>query len=412
MSGIRFQETVLANGLTVIGEHNPGAMSFAGGYFVNTGARDETPEVAGVSHFLEHMMFKGSDRRSAEDINREFDELGASYNAYTSEERTVYFGAVIPGERRRLLDLLTDMMRPALRQDDFDVEKKVILEEIAMYQDQPEFRAFDLAAPRFFAGHPLGNSILGSVESISELRREDMLAYFERRYAPDNLVVALAGNYDWDDVLAQLEDLTGDWKPAGAGRTYPPFAPVAGTEAVADPKLGRTHLALFAPGVSAQSDLRHAAALLANCLGDASGSRLYWALVDKGLADSAAVRADAADGDGSFVAYASTEPERVDAVHETLQSVLGEVQSAPPSQAEWQAAQNKLATSVVLRGETPYGRLMSLGAGYLHRRAYEPVDVVVENILATTPADAARLLETRPFDRSFTLRLGPDGAGS
>jgi len=148
---VTFHETTLKNGLTVIGEHNPGAQTFAAGYFVKTGARDETPEVAGVSHFLEHMMFKGTPKRSAEAINLEFDVLGANYNAYTSDERTVYYGAVLPERGAALLDLLSDMMRPALREDDFTLEKNVILEEIAMYEDCPRSR-FSRRATRAFTG--------------------------------------------------------------------------------------------------------------------------------------------------------------------------------------------------------------------------------------------------------------------
>src|ERR671919_156385 len=121
-----FEQALLPNGLHVVGERNPGARSLAAGYFTRTGSRDETPEVSGVSHFLEHMMFKGSERRSAADVNREFDEIGAQYNAFTSEEYTVYYGSVLPEFQARVLDLLTDLMRPSLRGEDFDVEKNVI----------------------------------------------------------------------------------------------------------------------------------------------------------------------------------------------------------------------------------------------------------------------------------------------
>ena len=197
--GIRFDRAVLDNGLTVIGELNPYASTVAAGYFVRTGARDETADVAGVSHFLEHMLFKGTDRRSAADINRSFDELGAQYNAFTSEERTVYYGALLPDHLPRLLDLLSDMMRPALRADDFDLEKNVILEEIAMYEDRPHFRVFEVAGREFWNGHPLGNSVLGGEASIRALARDQMLAYFERRYAPSNLTLVIAGAYDWSD---------------------------------------------------------------------------------------------------------------------------------------------------------------------------------------------------------------------
>ena len=166
---MNFDKITLPNGLEIIGEHNSQAQSFAAGYFVKTGARDETHEVSGVSHFLEHMMFKGTDKRSAEDINLEFDTIGANYNAYTSDERTVYYGAVLPERGAALVDLLSDMMRPALRENDFTLEKNVILEEIAMYEDRPAFKVFEEGNARFYRGHPLGQSILGTPESIRAL---------------------------------------------------------------------------------------------------------------------------------------------------------------------------------------------------------------------------------------------------
>src|SRR5687767_13602456 len=201
----------LDNGLTLVGEHDDSAHTLALGFFVRTGARDETPEVNGVSHFLEHMMFKGTHRRSPEDVNREFDEMGARYNAFTSEENTVYYGNVLPRFQNRLLDLLSDMMRPALRDEDFDVEKNVILEEIAMYHDRPQSVLFELAQNRYFNGHPLGASVLGSEDSIRTFQRDQMHEYFERRYAANNLTLVLTGNYDWDAARAQAEVDCRNW---------------------------------------------------------------------------------------------------------------------------------------------------------------------------------------------------------
>src|SRR5215212_10773408 len=144
-----FQMHKLANGLTVLGEHSPSARSVALGFFVRTGSRDETAEVAGVSHFLEHMMFKGTPRRTALDVNLDFDRIGASYNAYTSEENTVFYAAVLPEYLPRAVDILSDILRPSLRGDDFDMEKKVIIEEIGMYDDQPGWCLFDHAKKAF-----------------------------------------------------------------------------------------------------------------------------------------------------------------------------------------------------------------------------------------------------------------------
>ncbi|RYG58715.1 insulinase family protein, partial [bacterium] len=263
----------LSNGLTIVGEYHEDARSFAAGYFVKTGARDETPEVSGVSHFLEHMMFKGTDRRSAADVNREWDEMGARHNAFTSEEETVYYGAVLPRFQEPMLDLLADMMRPALRNEDFDIEKNVILEEIAMYEDRPQFVVFDLVRAHYFDGHPLGASILGSVQSITELTRDQMNEYFTRRYAANNLTLALTGQYDWEKVKAQTEQLCGSWNVAETPRTTPAFVPTAKTVVKRNDKFNRAHIALMAPGYSSQDELRYAAAIAGEVVGAGEASR-------------------------------------------------------------------------------------------------------------------------------------------
>src|SRR5215212_10153508 len=169
-----FQMHKLANGLTVLGEHSPSARSVALGFFVRTGSRDETPEVSGVSHFLEHMAFKGSERRTAFDVNRDFDKIGADYNAFTSEENTVYHAAVLPEYLSEAMDVLSDLLRPTLRQEHFEMEKKVIINEIGRYEDQPMWSAYDNAKKVYFAEHRLGNTILGTPESITALKRDQM----------------------------------------------------------------------------------------------------------------------------------------------------------------------------------------------------------------------------------------------
>src|ERR1700682_5704358 len=177
-----FHSQKLANGLQLIGESSPSARSAALGFFVRTGSRDETPEVSGVSHFLEHMVFKGTPRRSALEVNYDFDKIGASYNAFTSEENTVFYAAILPEYLPQAVDILADILRPSLRGDDFDMEKKVIIEEIGMYEDQPMWCAYDNAKKAFFADHPLGNSVLGTPASITALTRDQMQGYFDKRY--------------------------------------------------------------------------------------------------------------------------------------------------------------------------------------------------------------------------------------
>ncbi len=206
-----FHQHQLDNGLTILAETDTDAHTAAIGFYVSTGARDETADLMGVSHFLEHMMFKGTDRRTAEDVNREFDEIGADYNAYTSHEHTVYYAHVIPEMLPRAVDLLSDMLRPSLREDDFDCEKNVILEEIGMYDDRPEWRLQDALNEAYFANHPLGHRVLGTKASIQALTASQMRGYFEQRYEPGTMTVALAGNLDLDQILDQLTTACGHW---------------------------------------------------------------------------------------------------------------------------------------------------------------------------------------------------------
>src|SRR3954470_14798902 len=161
-----FHHQKLANGLTIIGETSPAAKSAAVGFFVRTGSRDETPEVSGVSHFLEHMVFKGTPRRSAFDVNRDFDRIGADYNAFTSDENTVFYASVLPRYVPQAVDILADILRPSLRGEDFDMEKNVIINEIGRYDDQPMWAAYDQARKLHFGEHKLGNSVLGTKKSI------------------------------------------------------------------------------------------------------------------------------------------------------------------------------------------------------------------------------------------------------
>src|SRR6478735_2093622 len=190
---LTFHHKQLSNGLDVIAEVNPDSHSFAAGLFVKTGARDETPAIHGVSHFLEHMMFKGSQKYTWEDVNRIFDEIGARYNAFTTQEMTAYYANVLPEFTDRAIEHLAHLLRPAIRPSDFETEKKVILEEIAMYLDDPGHRLYEKLMEIHFANHPLAMSVLGSPESIQKLTRDQMADYFQKRYGPGNMILSVTG---------------------------------------------------------------------------------------------------------------------------------------------------------------------------------------------------------------------------
>src|SRR5260370_26773711 len=215
---MQFHTDVLPNGLRIVGETNPSARSVALGFWVRTGARDETPDLSGVTHFLEHMIFKGTERRDAFAVNRDLDRIGASPNAFTSEENTVFHASVLPEYLPRAVDVLSDILRPSLRVEDFDMEKKVIIEEIGKYEDQPGWLAFDHARKLFFGEHRLGNSVLGTAASVGALTRQQMYDYFRRRYVAPNITVAVAGAFHWDALLQLVRQHSGGWESGPVGR--------------------------------------------------------------------------------------------------------------------------------------------------------------------------------------------------
>ena len=412
----------LENGLTLVGEYSPSARSVALGFFARAGSRDETPEISGVSHFLEHMMFKGTDRRTPEAVNREFDEMGARYNAFTSEETTVYYGNVLPEFQSRLFDLLADMMRPALRDDDFTMEKNVILEEIAMYEDRPQFSVFDLVREHYFGEHPLGKSILGTSQSITDLTRDQMHNYFQARYAANNLTLVATGNYDWDALKTQAQELCGAWNQADVGREMPPYegksalvverpqvekeAENAGPAELVD-KFNRAHIAMMAPGFSAQDMRRYAASVACEAIGAGDASRLYWALVHNGLSEAAQIGHESNDGVGTFYGYLLSDPQRAPEALKAFKDVVKKACEEGLSESEVERAKRRLASHLVLGSETPMGRLRPVGVNWMYRREQNGPDESLQRLLAVTTADVNTILATMPFERATIAAIGP-----
>jgi predicted Zn-dependent peptidase len=403
-----FHSQTLSNGLQIIGETSPSARSVALGFFVRTGARDETPEVSGVTHFLEHMVFKGTPRRSALDVNRDFDRIGADYNAFTSEENTVFYGSVLPEYLPQAVDILADILRPSLRTDDFDMEKKVIIEEIGMYEDQPMWSAYDHAKRIYFGDHKLGNSILGTPQSIEALQRDQMRAYFECRYVAPNVTVVAAGHFDWPAFVALVEKHCGGWKGGPVGREGIREAPGSGRfEVMTKDKVTQEHVILVSPGPAADDPLRYAAELLTMAVGDDSGSRLYWALVDPGLADSADSSFQDYEGTGAFYTSFSGEPEQAEENLAILLKVLADVQREGVHQEELDQARNKALSRIVRSGERPRGRMQAIGMSWTYLRQYRSVDDDLRAFETLTLKDVRAVLERYPLDRPTILALGP-----
>ncbi|AEV15945.1 Zinc protease [Thermus sp. CCB_US3_UF1] len=405
-----FREAELKNGLKIIAEVLPDARSVALGYFVKTGARDEEPEESGVSHFLEHMVFKGPEGMDALSVNLAFDRLGAQYNAFTSEEATVYYGAVLPEFALPLLELFSKLLRPALRPEDFATEKGVILEEIARYQDRPGYMAYDWARARFFAGHPLGHSVLGTEESITALTREAMAAYHRRRYLPGNMVLAATGRVDFEALVAEAERLTQDWPMGEADRAYPPLLPAHGVEERPYEKARALYLVGLFPGLAYGDEGRYAAQVLAHLLGEEGSGRLHFALVDRGLAEVASFGHEEADGAGFFHAYVQADPSHKEAVLSTLQAELARLEREGVGEGEVERAKTPLATALVFAGETPMGRLFHLGMEYLYTGRYLPLAEVKARVGRVGAKEVNALLEGGHLSRGLYYLVLPHGA--
>ncbi len=404
---MRFHHTVLENGLQVVAELNDQARSVASGFFVKTGSRDESKEIAGVSHFLEHMVFKGTPRRTALAVNRDFDRVGAKHNAQTSEEDTFYHVTCLPEYLPQAFDVLSDILRPTLREDDFDTEKKVIIEEIRMYLDNPMSVAYEAAKAAHFGVHPLGQSILGTVESIIDLKIEQMRDYFARRYSPANIVLAFTGKTDWVQVLALAEAHCGHWRGGEASRQAVPPRGTGSFQALLRPDDLQQTVIGVADAPPLESDDRYAAQLLTTVLGDHTGSRLYWTLIDPGHADGVEISYQDYNQAGAYFTLLSCEPGATQANLGRIVGVYLETLAEGLTTEELTQAKNKVLARSVLRSERPMGRLVSLGFHWTYRHEYLPVAEELEKFSRITLDDLRQVLDQWPLLPMTIVSVGP-----
>jgi predicted Zn-dependent peptidase len=404
---VEFEKHILDNGLAVIGEVNEFAKSAAVGFFVKTGSRDETGQISGVSHFLEHMLFKGTEKLGPLEVNKAFDHLGAQFNAGTSEENTVYHAAVLPEYLVDVTSLWTELMRPALRDDDFNVEKNVIKEEIAMYEDTPSFDVIDKCRRLHFQSHPCGNSVLGTRQSIDALTAKQMHDYFTMRYSPNNMTVAFAGNFDWDKMAELIAQQCGNWRRQNVQRQISDYTGSLKAKRLRKKNLNREHICLISPAVSMQDQRRFAASLLATIVGDSVGSRYFWALVDKALAEIATMQYESMDGTGAFYSYIRCSSENLQKVLETVKDIFENLDGKGVTEAELAAARNKILSALVLKNEIPMGRLVSLGFNWIYLGEYRSTEQDIADVKAVTIDDVNCLIRQFKPGRFTKFILGP-----
>lgn len=395
---IQFQHATLPNGLRIVAETHPQAYTAAFGYFVRSGGRDEVDEESGLSHFLEHMLFKGTTRRSATEVNRQLDELGGQSNAYTTEEQTVYYATVIPKYQHRIVDLLTDLMQPALRSEDFETERLVILEEIAKYEDQPPFGAFERSMEARFGIRGLGRRVLGTVDSIETMTPEAMRAYFHRRYQPGNMVLAAAGNVDFPALVEQLTEQTAEWPSQPVSQELlhpaPPQPPENGGGLSDDIKAQAAQAyAIRIAAAPAMKDLdRYAMRLLGTMLGDESGSRLFWELVDTGRAELAATWTQEFIDTGSLFTYLACAPEDLERNLRLIDQATTRLVEGGVEQDELDQAINKTTAALIMQSERPSSRLFAVGNHWLLQDDYVPLETLLERYRRVTRENISDLL--------------------
>lgn len=402
-----FHSHRMANGLEVVAESHPSAHSAAVGFFVRAGARDENDGIAGISHFLEHMVFKGTESRDVDQVNREFDAMGAHYNAYTSEEATVYYAAILPEKLGDAVALWADLLRPALRAEDFATEKNVILEEIRMHEDEPPFGADEKCRALCFGDHPLGRDVLGTPESITAMRPEQMREYHRLYYAADNIILAAAGRLDFDALVATAERCCGAWAPGGARRAPTPATMREGCHVIEKPTAAQQYVLRMSAAPSATDPDRFAAILLSMILGDDLGSRLYWELVDPGLAEHATVAHAEYEEAGAWLVSICCEPQQAADNLRRAVNVFRAAEADGVAEAELRQAQSKLMSRVVLAAERPRGRMFAVGGNWLYRREYRSVEQDLDEVAAVSIDRIAAVAKRYPLSRAMTVTIGP-----
>ncbi|MGH2506560.1 MAG: M16 family metallopeptidase [Ktedonobacteraceae bacterium] len=408
--GAVFYTHQLPNGLQIVGQPMPDFESVAVSYYVRTGSRDEPdPSIVGISHFLEHMVFKGTETLDWQEITLAFNEIGAELNAFTSHEATVYHARVLGEYLERAIELLSDMMYPRLAESDFEMEKEVIINEIARSEDQPYNLAFRRMMQVYFADHPLGHDVLGSRESIQAMQVGQMRKYWEQRYAANNLILSIAGNFDWEQVVRLVEKQCGHWRRGDASRDVQPYQPAHPlNKIIVDPKLKQQIMILTMPTVDVKDPDYYAAVLGGSILGDGDGSRLFWNIHQKGLAESASAGIWAMEGTGLMMMEANSTPAEAPRVLKLLQAELTSLLDDGIHEDELRRAKDKWISNMVLSSESTFSRMRSIANDWVIEGRIISVEEEIERVEKISIADVMRALNRFPMrDKQVFVALGP-----
>ena len=404
---MEYKQHQLANGLQILAECNDEAYTTAFGFFVRAGSRDETAAVGGVSHFLEHMVFKGTPNRSAAEVNLQLDQIGSHSNARTGEESTIYHASVLPEFQADVVELLSDIMRPSLRLEDFETEKKVIVEEIMMYADQPPYGGYERIMEEFYGDHPMGQSVLGTVDSVTGLTPEAMREYFQQRYSPSNMVLAAAGKIDFEQLVKDVERQCGSWESFAASREATPANYRSGFVSMHKPNSVQQYLLQMSPGATVESDDRFAARVASTIMGDDAGSRFYWEFLDSGRAESAGVGSYEHLGCGAMMSVICCEPDQAEDNLARARRLFEEAVSDGVTEKELLMAKRKISSHILLASEATNTRMFSVGTQWLQGQDFKTPGEIAQIYEDVTLEEVNAALKKYNMSNPMTVAVGP-----
>ncbi|HEX7057861.1 MAG TPA: pitrilysin family protein [Bacilli bacterium] len=406
------EKTVLSNGLRIVYEKIPGARSVSFGIWVKNGSRNETLKNNGISHFIEHMLFKGTPRRSAAEIAEIFDRLGGNVNAFTAKEYTCYYAKVLDEHLPIAVDVLADMFfHSEFAESEIEKEKNVIIEEISMYEDTPDDLVHDLAAKAAYGAHPLGFSILGSAENLHAFRPEDLFSYMRNTYTVDNTVISMAGNVD-KETLQLMNRHFGDFMRRGTSEhTVSPE--YRGDYIAYAKKTEQNHLCLSLPGCSADDPLLYAMILLNNAVGGGMSSRLFQEIREKrGLAYSIYSYHSSFVDSGLFTIYAGTAPRQTEEVLKLVLAVMDEIRAHGLTEKELAQGKEQMKGSLILGLESASSRMNRLGKNELLLGEHMTLDELITKIQGVTMDDIRQLIDRLFADPYSASIVGETGAAA
>jgi predicted Zn-dependent peptidase len=392
--------TELPGGLRVLSETVPGVRSVSIGIWIGVGSRDEQPSQAGAAHYLEHLLFKGTARRTAATIAEEIDAVGGELNAFTAKEHTCYYAHVLDTDLALAVDVLADVVTAAtMRAADVEVERRVVLEEIAIRDDDPEDLLGELFDEAVFGVHPLGRPVIGSEESVRGLSRDTLHEFWRGEYTTPRMVVAAAGNLEHAHLIELVAPALGPAATRAGNAPPEPPRPSVPAELGTGPQLllrpdetEQVHLMLGMPALSRHDPRRSALAVLSTALGGGPSSRLFQQVREKrGLAYSVYSALAAYSDAGTFSVYAGCAPERVDEVVAVIRGVLADVAAAGLTAAEVGRAQGNLRGGLVLGLEDTASRMNRLGRSEIDRGRQRTIAESLDRIAAVTTEQVGEL---------------------